>query len=124
MEKNIFSALRALTVILNKFPDNERIYAGVRSLQQTVSQELSKFYDSNATLPLPYHVLASAEREAITVQKNKIHAIKLYRERTGLDLRTAKDFIEAQILSNGYGSTDSRGYVYIFGSSGDPANAD
>ena len=42
-------------------------------------------------------VLASAEVRAALVGRNKIEAIKLVRERTGLGLKEAKELVESQL---------------------------
>ena len=42
-------------------------------------------------------MLASAEVRAALVGRNKIEAIKLVRERTGLGLKEAKELVESQL---------------------------
>jgi ribosomal protein L7/L12 len=51
----------------------------------------------------------AADVSALMAAGKKIHAIKLYRERTGVGLKEAKDAVESGILSPPDGAEPSRG---------------
>jgi ribosomal protein L7/L12 len=57
--------------------------------------------------------LTQQEYEAIVIRKNKIEAIKHYRQRSLQGLKEAKDFIEAEMLRLNIGHKNQFGQILI-----------
>ncbi len=80
--------------------------------QAILHDELSKVTKGQVQSATYMGMLTTQEYDAIHFGKNKIHAIKFFRERTKCGLKEAKDAIEAEMLRLGIGYRNSQGYVY------------
>jgi len=110
MENNATINFRGLATKLGMLEDVKEAFPKVAEEVNVVQMKLVRtfLFDVDNSLRVS---LNECEVGILKNHKNKIAAIKAYRDRTGFSLKTAKETVEEQMLTLGIGERSQTGYI-------------